>query len=157
MVTHVQARHIYADRYLHRNLPFSSNIHEHSPVFRKLSRLGHMFIWTFLFEINQRIALLSMATYLTNTLYNYRQMYRVLVKYVAILNRAILWFTSSKKVHTNICPKRLSFRNTGECSQMFNKTVNCVGDISLHKYALLHVSYHSHNRKQSVKVKVKAF
>ena len=38
---------------------------------------------------------------------------------------------------------------------MFNETVNCVGDIFLHKYALLHVSYHSHNRKQSDKVKVK--
>ncbi|EGI70538.1 hypothetical protein G5I_00683 [Acromyrmex echinatior] len=33
--------------------------------------------------------------------------------------------------------------------------VNCVGDIFLHKYVLLHMSYHSHNRKQSDKVKVK--
>jgi len=32
---------------------------------------------------------------------------------------------------------------------------NCVGDIFLHKSALLHVSYHSLNRKQSDKVKVK--
>ena len=55
-----------------------------------------------------------------------------------------------------MCPKRLNFRNTGECSQIFDETVNCVGDIFLHKYALLHVSYHSHNRKQSDKVKVKA-
>ncbi|KYN39124.1 Peroxisomal 3,2-trans-enoyl-CoA isomerase [Trachymyrmex septentrionalis] len=34
--------------------------------------------------------------------------YRVLVKYVTILNRAILWFISSKKVHINMYPKRLS-------------------------------------------------
>ncbi|KYN15808.1 hypothetical protein ALC57_11963 [Trachymyrmex cornetzi] len=38
---------------------------------------------------------------------------------------------------------------------MFDKTTNCVGDIFLHKYALLHVSYYSYNRKQSGKVKVK--
>ena len=81
----------------------------------------------------------------------------MLVKYVAILNRVILWFISSKKDHINIShPKWLSFRNTDECSQMFDETVNCVEDIMLHKYALLHVSYHSHNRKQSDKVKVKA-
>ena len=38
-----------------------------------------------------------------------------------------------------MCPKWLSFRNTGECSQMFDETVNCFGDIFLHKYALLHI------------------
>ena len=37
--------------------------------------------------------------------------YRVLVKYFAIFNRAILWFILSKKVHINMCPKWLSFRN----------------------------------------------
>ena len=37
--------------------------------------------------------------------------YWMLVKYVAILNRAILWFISSKKVHINMYPKGLSFRN----------------------------------------------
>ena len=88
-------------------------------------------------------------------IYIYTYTYRVLVKYVAIFDRAILWFISSKKVHINMCPERLSFRNTGERSQMFDETVNCVGDIFLHKYALLHVSYHSHNRKQSDKFKVK--
>ena len=54
-----------------------------------------------------------------------------------------------------MCPKRLSFRNTDECSQMFDEMVNCVEGIFLHKYALFHVSYHLHNRKQSNKVKVK--
>jgi len=54
-----------------------------------------------------------------------------------------------------MCPKPFSFRNTGECSQMFDETVNYVGDIFLYKYALLHVSYHSHNHKQSDKIKVK--
>ena len=54
-----------------------------------------------------------------------------------------------------MCPKRLSFWNIGECSQMFDETVNCVGDIFLYKYALFHMSYHSHNRKQSDKIKVK--
>ena len=72
----------------------------------------------------------------------------MLVKYVVILDRTPLWFISSKKVH-NMCPKRFSFRNTGECSQMFNEMVNYVGDIFLHKYAMLHVSYHSRNRKQN--------
>jgi len=32
---------------------------------------------------------------------------------------------------------------------MFDETVNCVGDIFLHKYVLLHVNYHSHDRKHS--------
>ena len=36
------------------------------------------------------------------------KIYTVLIKYVAILNRAILWFISSKKVYINMCPKRLS-------------------------------------------------
>ena len=46
-----------------------------------------------------------------------------------------------------MCPKRLSLRNTGEYSQMFDETVNRVGDIFLHKYALFYVSYHLHDRK----------
>ena len=75
-------------------------------------------------------------------------------------NRAILWFISSKKVYINKrfrCHKWFSFRNTGECSQMFDdETVNSVGDIFLHKYVLLHVSYYPHNRKQSDKIKVEA-
>ena len=35
----------------------------------------------------------------------------MLVKYIAILNIAILWFISSKKVDINMCLKQLSFRN----------------------------------------------
>ena len=83
----------------------------------------------------------------SGAVYSCHPVYKVLVKYVAILNRAILWFISSKKIHINMCPKRLSFRNTDECSQMFDETVNCVRDIFLHKYAFLRVKSQSQSHK----------
>ena len=39
-----------------------------------------------------------------------------------------------------MCPKRLWLGNTDECSQMFDQTINCIRDIFMHKYVLLHMT-----------------